>query len=462
MTKNYLLHFFFLIAFTMSFGQTKDQYWRVDLGVNFIDTYPTGDMNSPLGVTGDLFQDFFNISNHWNASIPTLSIARYITSGFSIGTQQSWNSITKVEGATNVNYPYYHLDGFITYRPLENSLIQPFIKGGYGLSNFDLNDNDLQVSFLSKNTSKTFFGGIGVDLMYSDNVGISFQSSFRNAIENYGIDHFQHTITLFYQWGNRDSDGDGIADKKDACPDVPGIPEFDGCPDSDNDGIQDKEDACPLLAGTAALKGCPDTDGDGIADHEDLCPEVAGLLTMSGCPDSDSDGVSDAEDECPETSGSLENKGCPWPDTDGDGVFDKDDLCPDTEGTTSNDGCPEISSEIIETLNKFGAKINFMADSDLILGRKTRAVLDDIKNVLMANPEGHLLIEGYASEEGSEEYNQNLSFRRAEAVRDYLVKLGVDQRRLEVLGFGEINPIGDNSKPEGRAENRRVQFRPKP
>ena len=164
------------------------------------------------------------------------------------------------------------------------------------------------------------------------------------------------------------------------------------------------------------------------------------------------------QDECPETSGSLENKGCPWPDTDGDGVFDKDDLCPDTEGTTSNDGCPEISSEIIETLNKFGAKINFMADSDLILGRKTRAVLDDIKNVLMANPEGHLLIEGYASEEGSEEYNQNLSFRRAEAVRDYLVKLGVDQRRLEVLGFGEINPIGDNSKPEGRAENRRVQF----
>ena len=70
-----------------------------------------------------------------------------------------------------------------------------------------------------------------------------------------------------------------------------------------------------------------------------------------------------------------------------------------------------------------------------------------------------MIIEGYASSDGEEQYNVQLSLNRAEAVRDYLIKLGVAAERLDVKGFGEKNPLEDNESPEGRAINRRVQFK---
>lgn len=69
--------------------------------------------------------------------------------------------------------------------------------------------------------------------------------------------------------------------------------------------------------------GCPDSDGDGIADHKDKCPNIAGLEKFVGCPDSDGDGVADNEDECPNLKGLIEFKGCPEPDQDNDGVPDQ-------------------------------------------------------------------------------------------------------------------------------------------
>ena len=63
-----------------------------------------------------------------------------------------------------------------------------------------------------------------------------------------------------------DDDGDGIENSKDACPNAPGLLEFNGCPDSDGDGIADPNDACPDVAGLVKFKGCPDSDGDGIED----------------------------------------------------------------------------------------------------------------------------------------------------------------------------------------------------
>jgi hypothetical protein len=85
--------------------------------------------------------------------------------------------------------------------------------------------------------------------------------------------HFQHTAGLTFKFGGKDTDGDGIYDKDDACPDVAGL-KFNGCPDTDGDGIQDSADACPDVFGLAALNGCPDTDGDGVADKDDACPDV--------------------------------------------------------------------------------------------------------------------------------------------------------------------------------------------
>ena len=82
-----------------------------------------------------------------------------------------------------------------------------------------------------------------------------------------------------------------------------------------------------------------------------------------------------------------------------------------------------------------------------------------IKNLLEENIDGNLLIEGYASSDGDEQYNTQLSINRAEAVRDYLIKLGVAPERLDIKGYGEENPLEDNESQEGRAINRRVQFK---
>ncbi len=140
-----------------------------------------------------------------------------------------------------------------------------------------------------------------------------------------------------------DKDNDGIADDQDACPELVGIAENNGCPvDTDGDGVYDADDRCPKLAGLAEDKGCPlDSDGDGVYDADDLCPQLAG--EDQGCPpDQDGDGIPNKEDKCPFKKGSVENNGCP-PDADGDGVSDADDNCPQLAGTKDNNGCPPDS-----------------------------------------------------------------------------------------------------------------------
>ncbi len=84
--------------------------------------------------------------------------------------------------------------------------------------------------------------------------------------------------------------------------------------------------------GIPALKGCPDSDGDGISDSEDSCPDLPGVAAFLGCPDTDGDGVQDSQDNCIEEPGPSQNNGCPWPDQDDDGIYDKDDTCPTEAG----------------------------------------------------------------------------------------------------------------------------------
>ena len=449
-----LLFLFFQLGFT----QSIEKPWKVSLGINVVDTYPTGDDSSFLGDSGAFFEEFLNVGSHWNIGGPNFSISRYVSQGFSLGFQGSLNKIYKVNGISDPVIPYYSTDVFLNFNPINSKSYRPFLKLGYGLSNFDLSNDLIQGRLLSRNTSKTILGGIGIDIMFDQGFGISLESEYRNAFEVYGTDHFQHRISFNYFFGSGDTDKDGVPDKKDECPEVPGLKEYNGCPDTDGDSVIDKNDICPEVAGKVEFNGCPDTDGDGVSDPEDACIDIAGSIEMKGCPDTDGDGISDATDSCINEIGPLDNNGCPWPDADNDGVADKDDLCKDEVGSISNNGCPELSNEVMKTINEFGAKINFAASSDKILGKKMFDILYKIKDILIENPVGNLLIEGYASADGSEEYNIELSVKRAEAVRDFLNKIGINIERLEVRGLGVNSPVGNNESPEGRAENRRVQF----
>ena len=464
--KTRLLILLGLLSFTVGVAQTADSPWRIGISANAIDVFPVGGDPSPLfpeGAQGDLFEEFTNVGDNWSLGGPTISVERYLKGSLSLGAMVSFNTVSNFKNnTTNAEYPYISADAYLKFSPLASKGFSPYLIGGYGISSFQFsNPTDLTPLLLSRNASKQYFGGFGIDFRLSPKLSLTLQSSLKVPYELYGARHFQHQGGLSYNFGSGDRDKDGISDKKDKCPDVAGLKEFEGCPDTDEDGIPDNEDNCPEEAGTKELNGCPDTDGDGVADKDDLCPEVVGPIDMQGCPDSDADGVHDGVDECPEEVGPESNKGCPLADTDGDGVPDQDDLCPEQAGTAEKNGCPNALDEIISTANNYGSMINFMAGSDKILGKKMLDVLAKIKTLLDENPQGVFLVEGFASSDGDEALNQALSVKRAESVRNALLTMGVSPERLEVMGYGETKPIESNDTEQGRAKNRRVQFRMK-
>lgn len=198
-----------------------------------------------------------------------------------------------------------------------------------------------------------------------------------------------------------------------------------------------------------------DSDGDGVPDDKDECsgtpPEVA--IDSKGCPlDEDGDGVADFLDLCPDTpQGARVNfNGCPY-DSDGDGVSDGLDKCPGTpEGTkVDGEGCKVVVSIV--------TNVNFDFDSSEIRD-DSKAKLDAVADVFMANPDVKARIVGHTDSTGPSEYNQGLSLRRAQSVRDYLVGAGVAVTRLSVSGKGEAEPLVSNDTRDGRAVNRRVEF----
>ena len=438
--KNIFVWIFFnFLIVNFSVAQTSENPWSFSVGANITNILEK-DINSQIGF-----------------GAPAISFTRYVGIGLSIGVQYSLG----VSSINDVNLDYTSFDGIIKLNLGKNKFI-PYLFSGYGLTNFSDNDND-KGQFPSMESSRTILGGLGFDISVSEKLKLNLSSSYRSNNESGTYNHLQNILGLRYNFGVGDRDKDGVSDKKDQCPDLPGLKEFNGCPDSDNDGLPDNKDECPEEAGPENTKGCPDNDQDGIPNNNDKCPDDFGLLENDGCPDSDNDGLIDVEDKCPNESGEIENEGCPFKDKDNDGVLDENDLCPDIPGSKNNDGCPnnnlKIENEIVQTLNSFGENINFIAESFDIIGKKTINTLVEIKDLLNENSKINLLIEGYSSSDGSENYNLMLSRRRAESVKAYLVKLGVDENRLEVLSYGELNPIGDNDNPMGRSMNRRVQFK---
>jgi outer membrane protein OmpA-like peptidoglycan-associated protein len=283
-----------------------------------------------------------------------------------------------------------------------------------------------------------------------------------------------------------DTDGDGVLDADDVCVDLPAgdspDPSRPGCPmhDSDADGVPDRDDTCPNEpAGEhpdPERPGCPaaDTDGDGVFDFEDPCPTTpAGAHPdpdRAGCPDSDTDadGVFDGEDACPEEHQGLHpdpdpaRRGCPGADRDHDSVLDVLDACPDEPGapsrTAARNGCPGLVL-IEEGVMRIARPVYFATNRDRILSR-SRPVLEALVDALAATPEiARLSIEGHTDDVSDDEYNLQLSRRRAEKVREWLVSHGIEAGRLDSSGFGETCPRQPGTSREARADNRRVEFR---
>jgi len=285
-------------------------------------------------------------------------------------------------------------------------------------------------------------------------------TEFRNQNIQAGL-----KLKLFGKKVEADSDGDGVIDSKDKCPNVIGLARYDGCPipDIDGDGINDEVDKCPNEKGTAKYNGCPipDSDKDGINDEEDKCPNQPGLAKYNGCPipDTDGDGINDEEDKCPSQAGPASNNGCPISDRDKDGINDDEDKCPDVPGVAKNFGCPEapaVPAEVSKALAAAGQSIYFSSNSAKLAAAAT-ASLNKIVKVMKDNPELKIKIEG--NTDNIEKDADKLSEGRAAAVKTYLVSKGIGADRIEVEGAGSTMPIGDNNTTAGRTKNRRVEIK---
>ncbi|MEO1262933.1 MAG: DUF6089 family protein [Bacteroidota bacterium] len=257
--------------------------------------------------------------------------------------------------------------------------------------------------------------------------------------------------------GCPDSDNDGVSDFIDDCPDDPGIRRLGGCPDSDNDGIVDPEDNCPLEAGIPSLNGCPDADRDGITDAKDECPTEPGKYELNGCPDKDEDGIADKYDSCPEEAGKPSNKGCPDKDFDGDGLLDRNDRCPEVAGPLENNGCPVIAKEDLAVLEYAMTSVEFELGSD-VLKPSSYGILNNI-SLIINKYKGYLLkIHGHTDNKGEPEKNLQLSENRAKACFNYLFSKGINPTLMQYQGFGDTMPIESNETDEGRDKNRRIEF----
>jgi OOP family OmpA-OmpF porin len=341
----------------------------------------------------------------------------------------------------DVNGYLYRLDGLYHFMP-DNRLV-PYIAVGLGGITLDPDNGGNDTSFIVN------YGG-GVKYFLTDSIAlrgdlrhvITFADTYNNLIYTVGVDFLfggkkKAVVAAVAEPPppEPDSDGDGVVDSKDQCPDTP-------------KGVIVNSTGCPL-----------DKDGDGVYDYLDKCPDTPKgvAVNSSGCPlDTDGDGVYDYLDKCPGTpeGATVDSTGCPL-DTDGDGVYDYLDKC---EGTPKDlkvdaDGCPILMKKTATVDLNIQFDTNKADIKPQYLGR-----LKELADFMTAYPETKAVIEGHTDNVGSAAYNQKLSQRRAESVRDYLIqKFNISPNRLTAKGFGEERPVASNDTDEGRRRNRRIQ-----
>lgn len=303
-----------------------------------------------------------------------------------------------------------------------------------------------------------------------------------------------------------DSDGDGVPDDEDRCPvtaeDSDGFEDEDGCRETDNDGdsVADSIDRCPdsaeTLNGWKDDDGCPDEhqdiDGDGVDYVDDRCPFEPGnaadgcphaalpALALAGFPaapkepsiattaDFDRDGAPDDADLCPMTPEDLDKfedeDGCPEPDNDRDGIEDKKDKCPfvaeTINGKQDTDGCPDKGVGAV-TVQENAVVINGVVQfktASAALQPASMPLLQQVASTLKAASTLSIEIRGHTDDVGNAAKNIKLSKKRSETIRAVLIKAGVKPSRLISTGLGPTRPRATNKTPEGREQNRRVEF----
>ncbi len=421
-------------------AQTADKPWSLGLGA---------------GAYG-------NFSKSGVGIMPELYLSRYVSPTFDLMLQQNValynskvrNDLDAANTVLNLRLKLYN--GKIIS---EDSPVRPYIYAGPGV----LFDNETQ--------GLNFNFGLGSKFAVSPSTSLFLEGGYIDGITYEGAtggdrkeDMWKVIGGIEFTFGKaKDSDGDGVPDRTDECPDTPFGVTVDekGCPvDTDGDGIVDYLDDCPREAGLTSLGGCPDKDGDGIADKYDDCPEEAGPKEFKGCPDTDGDGVIDKNDNCPDTpkGWEVDVTGCPL-DNDSDGLYNEEDDCPNVAGPIENKGCPIEDEEKEAILLDIKVTPVYFVVDESYLTDYSKGKLDTLITLINENAEYNVNLFGFTDDTASDEYNQALSERRVDSVVGYLTSKGLAKTRISnTEALGEKNPAASNETPEGRKFNRRVEF----
>ena len=336
--------------------------------------------------------------------------------------------------AAKVNKLYTAFDVNLNYKLLTDaSKVVPYLTVGIGVSS----DN------FSIYHAYAPIGG-GVQIKASHGSFIQLMTTYRAEVS--GLTKMNFNYGLSYSVPLKGKEKKAIS-----------LPTVTVRADEDHDGVIDSEDLCPNQIGTVKYHGCPvpDTDNDGVNDDNDNCPNVAGTIKYNGCPipDTDHDGINDEQDKCPTVSGLSRYNGCPIPDTDHDGINDEEDKCPLIAGIAANGGCADMQP----ILDQAAADLKFEIGK-VYLSKKVLAGLDAVIVMMIAHSNVAIDICGHTDNIGAEKINIKLSNRRAVVVYNYLVKKGIETKRLTKIGFAATKPIADNATKSGRAKNRRVDM----
>jgi len=414
-----------------------------------------------------------------------LSLDLWLSKHFAIGAMGYYSELKGEEDLFKFKDPLYGGAGLLKLRAFEEASLNPYLLAGVEAISFDPTDDAGNKFGDAGSYSKDSWAiplGAGVAIFLGEKISLDLEGmvhlSQSDALDGWvtgskNDDYVTGSLGLTFYFGKpRDTDGDGIPDKKDAdklhAEDFDSFEDFDGAPDPDNDqdGVLDVNDKCPGTDQTVAENIDTKEDKDGFQD-DDGCPD----------PDNDGDGILDVNDKAPldaeDKDGFQDEDGAPDPDNDGDGILDINDKCPGTDQTVAqgidtketmngyedSDGCPDTKPEIaVEAGQAIVLEGIFFASGSAKLDPNSEVTLGKVVRTLSENKAIEVEIRGYTDNRGKYESNVRLSQQRAESVKAYLVKNGIDANRIKAQGFGPENPVASNDTKDGRAKNRRIEF----
>ena len=382
--------------------------WFGTAGLNWYETEGDWEMESGVGLMGKIGYSF----NAWL----DLEAGLNCMPSLSARDQDELNdNVEALDGSTTALR--LSLEGLLHLRALENRRIDPFLFAGPSVTFFGDDVENGQTQF-------GLFAGAGLFYHFNDSWALRFDVSAGVQGDNSETPAVAE-LGVTYRFG---------AEKE--VPPVFQVAAGPGDIDSDGDGLFDRDEA---VIGTDPYN--PDTDGDGLSDGDEHFARY-GNATDPLNPDSDFDGLKDGAEVLTYKTNPLDI------DTDKGGVADGHEVIEDSTNPL----------DPADDLQKFTLLIEFDYDKSFIRPQYYKD-LEPVVKVLQRSPDATVTVEGHADKRkrSTREYNQKLSERRANAVKDYLVeKSGISAANVKAVGFGFDRPVALNDTEANMQKNRRT------